>query len=284
MLILHDQNAKDLNNKRRRSLRLPHSAHAVLSESLARLHQVIAPRWWALPPTSFSDEVAHYYSRHKELRAKGPRPRLRTAMSPSHAEEQALRIDVALSFADLGQRADPLIKPILLYYACAQLCGVFSRAFFDWELDQRNHGLECNYKEDVSKTQINIKDSGQFVRIAVTCFLFSSQPSCFSPLVSYSRQPTDHRGPGELLENFGKIELGEARIANLTLDELANFDFGTHLQKVRRTHGFHKFRGLPATAFLLDVLTLFLGSSLARYDVLRWKQILWEGQFLSHSF
>ena len=42
-------------------------------------------------------------------------------------------------------------------------------------------------------------------------------------------------------------------------------------------HGFHKFKGLPTTAFLLDVLTLFTASSLAQYDVLGWKKIL-EGK------
>jgi hypothetical protein len=78
---------------------------------------------------------------------------------------------------------------------------------------------------------------------------------------------------GELLHNFGKDELG-APLKSLTLAKLTAFDFGANLQAVRQRHGFHKFRGLPTTAFLIDVLTLFVGSSLARYDVLGWKQVL----------
>jgi len=94
--------------------------------------------------------------------------------------------------------------------------------------------------------------------------------------VTYSCQPTTHVGPGGLLENFGKDELG-APIPRPSLHELANFDFGMRLKAVRGRHGFRMFRGLPTTAFLLDVVTLFLGSSLARYDVLGWKRIL-EGK------
>ena len=277
MLHIYDQTAKPLLVKRRRSLRLPHAAHVVLSGGLATLHGATTSRCWALPPTSFSDEVIHYHSRHKVLGAKGPRPKLRPDISFSLAEEQALKVDAALSFAELGERADPLVKPILLYYACAHLCGVYSRTFFEWDRDNRSHGLTCIHKPgDVPNTQITIADSGQFPRIVVTCFLLAGQPSCFSPLVTYSRQPTAHVAPGELLENFGKNELG-VPIPNLTLHELANFEFGVLLKAVRQRHGFHKFRGLPTTAFLLDVLTLFLGSSLARYDVLGWKQIL-EGK------
>jgi len=278
MLDFHDQKAKPLLVKRRRSLRLPFAAQAVLSGGLATLHGATASRCWALPPTSFPDEVVHYHSRHKALGAKGPRPKLRTGISSSLAEEQALKVDAALSFAELGERADPLVKPILLYYACAHLCGVYSRTFFEWDRNNRSHGLTCSHKPgNVSNTQITVADSGQFPRVVVTSFLLAGQPSCFSTLVTYSRQPTAHVGPGELLENFGKNELG-APVTGLTLHELANFEFGARLRAVRQRHGFHKsFRGLPTTAFLLDVLTLFLGSSLARYDVLGWKRIL-EGK------
>jgi hypothetical protein len=272
-----DQTAKPLLVKRRRSLRLPHAAHHILSEGLATLRAATASRCWTLPTTSFSDEVTHYHSRHKKLGAGGPRPKLRLDISSSLAEEQALKVDAALSFAELGERADPLVKPILFYYAWAHLCGVYSRTFFEWDRDSRSHGLTCIHKpRDVANTQITIGRSGQFPRIAVTCFLLTGQPSCFSPLVTYSQRPTAHIAPGELLENFGKNELG-VPILHLTLHELVNFEFGVRLKAVRQRHRFHTFRGLPTTAFLLDVLTLFVGSSLARYDVLGWKQIL-EGK------
>ncbi|MDQ3622422.1 MAG: hypothetical protein M3463_08040 [Verrucomicrobiota bacterium] len=75
---------------------------------------------------------------------------------------------------------------------------------------------------------------------------------------------------------FGKNEQG-VPIAGLTLDELVNFDFGTQLKAARQHYGFHKFNGLPSTAFLVDVMTLFVGSSLARYDVLGWQRVL-EGK------
>lgn len=77
------------------------------------LREAKTPRCWALPPTSVSEEVAHYSSRQKELGVKGARPRLRSDISDRHAEEQALKIDAALNFAELGERADPLVKPIL---------------------------------------------------------------------------------------------------------------------------------------------------------------------------
>jgi hypothetical protein len=38
-----------------------------------------------------------------------------------------------------------------------------------------------------------------------------------------------HVKPGELLENFGKTELGES-IDKLTLNELANFNFAERLR------------------------------------------------------
>lgn len=279
MDVLHifDHKAHPLIVKRRRSLRLPHAANSVFAAGLATLRGPAASRSWTLPPTLFPDEVAHYHSRHKALDAKGPRPNLRTAISSSLAEEQALKIDAALNLAELGERADPLVKPILLYYACAHLCGVYSRTFFEWECDNRSHGLTCQHKpDDLPSTRIQVADSGQFPRVAVTCFLLTGQPSCFSPLVTYSRQPTAYTGAGELLENFGKKELG-VPVTSLTLDELASFQYGVRLKAVRQQHGFHKFYGLPTTAFLLDVLTLFLGSSLARYDVVGWKRVL-EGR------
>ena len=115
--------------------------------------------------------------------------------------------------------------------------------------------------------------NGQFARIASYCFIMSGQPSCFSSLITYSQGPTAHTSKGELLEHFGKIEKGEP-IEELSFDQLLSFDYGTELERVKEFHGFHKYNGLPTTAFLLDLITLFVGSRLARYDVLGWKKIL----------
>src|SRR5437773_3069818 len=101
MEVLHnyDQRAKPLIVRRRRSLRLPHAANTVLSARLSTLHGATPSRFWALPSTPFPDEVVHYHSRHKALGATGPRPKLRTGISSSLAEEQALKVDAALNFA-----------------------------------------------------------------------------------------------------------------------------------------------------------------------------------------
>lgn len=274
MSHLHDIAAKAQIAARRRSFRLPYTAKQSFASSLARLHAVSVPRAWVLPATSFSDEVQHYYSRHKTLIAKGPRPRLRAGITSELAEELALKIDAALSFAEIAETADPLVKPIVLYYSCAHLCGVYTRAFFEWDGDSRTHGISCHYKPgDLSNTIVSIEGAGQFPRIAATCFLLTGQPSVFSALVTYSAKPSVHVAPGELLHEFGQEEIG-APVKKLTLAELGAFDYGARLRAVRQRHGFHKFRGLPTTAFLLDVLTLFVGSSLARYDVLGWKKVL----------
>ena len=82
-----------------------------------------------------------------------------------------------------------------------------------------------------------------------------------------------HTEPGGFLEKFGKNEEG-VPVTVLTLDELLNFDFGRRLQAIRSHFGFHKFKGLPTTAFLIDIIILFVASSLARYDVLGWQQVL----------
>ena len=277
MFEVLDQRARPQIGKRRRLLRLPHSAHDVLIASLTTLTQRSASRSWTLPATSFPDEVAHYSTRHKAISAEGPRPRLHSSLSKACTEELAVKIHAALHFAELAETADPLIKPILLYYAFAHLCGVYTRAFFEWECDSRTHGLKCTPKPgNLQNTEIKVQHVGQFPRLAVTCFLLTARPNFFSPLVTYSAKPTARTGPGQLLETFGQNEKG-LTIPKLTLDDLVNFDYGNRLKTVRQHHGFHKFKGLPTTALLVDAMTLFVGSYLARYDVIGWQQIL-EGR------
>lgn len=281
MFEMMDQEASLAKMKRLRSLRLPYSANQILGTSLAQLHTSTVSRAWTLPPTHFSDEIQHYSARHKALGLKGPRPILRQSLELKFAEELALKIDAGINFLDLAQTADPLVKPILLYYSCAHLCGVYPRAFFEWQQDNRTHGLTCTHRPGkVGDTVVTIAQTGQFPRVVTTSFLLSGMPNCFSELVTYSSTPSAHTGSGELLERFGKTEKGSP-IPKLTLDEIVNFDYGKNLKAVRAQHGYHKFKGLPGTAFAVDVIALFVSSSLARYDVLGWREIL-EGRSNSY--
>ena len=272
-----DREARQTILDRRRSYRLPHVMSSILTSGLGKLTSSKSSRAWGLPETRFVDEVLHYHSRHISLQLPGPRPVLKNAISEKGAEEIALKVDAALSFSKLSEDADPLVAPILLYYSCVHFCGVYCRAFFNWEQDYHGHGISCIHNSRrVGETRIIIRDRGQFLRMSTACFLFSGQPSIFCPIVTYSSSPIDHFEPGELLENFGKEEEALYR-KEFTLDDLSTFDYGSELGIVRDKHGFHKFNGLPTTAFLLDFLTLFVGSSMARYDVLGWKKIL-EGR------
>lgn len=199
---------------------------------------------------------------------------LRPVLTSADSEELAIKVDAGLNFLELAIRAEPMVRPILLYYACAHLCGVYTRTFFTWLHDSRDHGLSCTHQpRNVEQTKISIKAKGQFPRLSTTCFLLAGQPNPFSELVTYAATPTTHTESGGLLEAFGKTEVG-APIRTLTLHQLASFDYGAQLRVVRQRHGFHKFSGLPATAFLIDVIGLFVASSLARYDVVGWREIL----------
>ena len=276
--LIQDQGAITDIAKRRRALQLPYTAHQILQRSLNDLRSTNKSRTWALPPTKFPEEVRHYSSRHNALGLKGPRPVLRSSIGNRTAEKLALRIGAALKLVELSNETDMMVKPVLLYYAFANLSGVYTRAFFgDWRGDRRTHGLKCHHNvKKVADIQVEILSSGLFPRLAATCFILSGWPNCFSQLVAYSSKPTAETGVGELLESFGKTEEGTP-ITNLSLDQLANFEYGDNLKTLRIRHGFHKFKGLPSTAFLVDAITLFLASSLARYDVLGWSEIL-EGR------
>lgn len=277
MYEILDLQAKNKIRKRRQELRLPFTAHSILSDSLSSISSTVESRVWCLPETPFIEEIKHYCKKHKSSGISGPRPKLRSLIKAEFSEELAIKIDTSLNFANLANSADLLIKPILLYYASAHLCGVYTRAFFEWEKDQHTHGLSCQFNRgDVGQTLIKIQKQGQFSRIAACCFLLTGHPNCFTTLVTYSSSPIAHTGSGELLEKFCAEEKGEPA-DTLTLDALVKYNYGTELKKVRERHGFHKFNGLPTTAFLVDVITLFVGSSLARYNVLGWKQIL-EGK------
>jgi hypothetical protein len=186
----------------------------------------------------------------------------------------AMRIDTALKLIELAKDQDDFVRPIVLYYGAIQLCGVLTRTVFDWKNDRPTHGLRFDANaSDLGDVLVGVEERGAFPRLATTCFFLSGQPSCFTKLVTYTHSPTAHTGAGELLENFGKEEVGKP-IESLRLRDLAEFDWSTRLKAVRVRHGFHKFGGLPDTAFLVDVLTLYLGSVLSRYGVLKWREIM----------
>jgi hypothetical protein len=275
--MLTDPIDKAAIQRRRRSFRLPFALQQVLAERLTVLSGARSSRAWGLPETDFNSEVEHYAKRLSDLEIDSPIPGLLRGISGEHAEEIALKIGAGLDFAALAERAEPMVRPILLYYSCAHLTGAFCRAYFNWKKDRSNHGVTCEHNsKQVQLTQVGIESKGNLMRAATAMFLFTAEPTPFTPLVTFSSTPSFRTEPGELLEKFGVCERGEP-LKKVSLEELAEFNFAAHLRDVRLRHGFHKFRGLPSTAFLLDLILLFLASSMARYDVLGWKSVL-EGK------
>lgn len=276
-MILHWQNLTEKIFDRRRKLRIPHSATEILRQSHNQLYAEPLSNVWTLAPTKLATEIIHFERRKSILQINGLKPEIRKTFKPTDAEEFAIKIDASLKFLELAQNADMLVKPILLYYSCAHLCGVYTRAFINWKKDKPVHGLMCKHDPiNTANTIIKFNDKGLFPRLVCTVFLIHRWPNVFSDLVTYSSKPTAHTAKGELLENFCKIEKGDPP-KELKLDEIVNFDYGNYLKNARIRHDFHKFNGLPTSSFLLDVVSLFLASSLARYDVLGWRDIL-EGK------
>jgi hypothetical protein len=111
------------------SLRLLVTAKRILGDAIKNLNTDTRSRSWTLPATVFADEVSHYRARHSELALPGPRPCLDNRRKLA-AADIALKIDAAAKLRDLGSAADPLIKPVLLYYSAAHVLGAYSRAFW----------------------------------------------------------------------------------------------------------------------------------------------------------
>jgi len=187
MFELLDQQAKPIIKKRRQEYRLPFTVHDRLKTSHASLLNTKISRFWALPESVYRDEIVHYCKKLKDLGISGPHPKLRSSLEKRTSEELAMKIDAALNFAALAENSDELIKPILLYYSSAHLCGVYTRAFFNWTKDRHSHGLQCTYRKDVGETIIKM-NAGQFQRLASTCFLLTGHPSCFSDLLPRQQQ------------------------------------------------------------------------------------------------
>lgn len=262
--------------QKREQLRLPHAALALLTSANDAIKSQTRSRVWTLPQTLLSDEVSFYGTKHQHLSLRGPRPSLRQSVSQECAEEIATKVDSGLNFLRISEDADFFTVPILLYYAAAHILGAYTRAVFNWRLDRAAHGITCSKatrSQGVGGTRIKIQSNGLVPRFATTCFLLSGWPSLFSELVVYSEKPTAHTGSGEKLEHFGKEVVGNP-LLECTLDELVSLDYKTRLNDLKQRHGYHKFEGLPTTAIIADLITLFTAGWLARYDVLGWRQIL----------
>lgn len=275
--MIYEQRAHDLvdaRRVRRRALALPHSAFEILTGALHEARGEQRPRAWTLPPTELADEIQHYVSRQTSLAISGPTPKLRTSINKATAEELALKVNAAVNFLELSREADPFVKPILIYYSFSHLLSALTHAFLEWEGERPSHGLRVAHaRQNIGATAITVGAHGGFPRLVVALFLLSGRPSAFAPLITYSGKPTAHVGQGELLERFGREERGRA-IKHLTLEELARFDYRARLKDVRLRHGFHKLEGLSSTAFLLDMIAVYMASSFARYDVVGWRSIL----------
>lgn len=255
------------------NLRLPITAKQVLNDATRTLNVDMRARSWALPATSVPDEVSHYVARHSALGLTGPRPHVKKQQTSTQTTDIALKIDAAAKLRDLGAVADPLIKPILLYYSAAHMLGAYSRAYLDWEGRIEKHGIRCRRNSDLDRMPVEIEKDGFFPRLGTALFLLSGSATPFVQMVSYSAKPTAHTGQGELLEKFCAEEVGDP-ISVLTLNDLANFDYAAQLGVVRARHGFHKYRGLAGAAVQIDTLALFVASWLARYDTVGWKTVL----------
>jgi hypothetical protein len=254
-------------------MRLPFTLNKILTDRHLELTNAFSSRSWALPETSFVSEVDHYSKRLRILKPKAEVPALIPAVEPQHSEEIALRIGSALDLASLAERADPMIRPIILYYSCAHLVGAYGRAYLSWENDKRGHGLTCRHKSrEVESTEVSCEHRGLFAKTAASLFLYTGEVTPFTSIVTFASSPTQWTGAGEYLENFGINEVG-APLGTLKLSEISAFDYSARLRTVRVHHGFHKFRGLPSTALLMDIIVLFLAGSMARYDILGWKSV-----------
>lgn len=259
--------------ERRRALQLPFEMKRVLEKALNSLSASRESRSWTVPETSFREEIDLYQKEHSLLKQKSPCPKLRTSISDAHAIEMAVKVRASLNFIELGQQADPIVKPILLYYGCIHLVGVWARSFFEWKNDKHSHGLAWSRGNYLDECSVLTEVSGSFARAAVSCYIFKGQVGCFTPLVTFRGRPTEHTRKGGLLENFG-VHKTRDPLKVLSLRDLADYAPLKTLNEINKYFGLHKNDGLPTTLFLLDIITLFMASSMARYDILRWKEVL----------
>jgi hypothetical protein len=257
----------------RRVMSTPSALRVVLDSAQSKIHSAAEPRLWALPATTIADEVQHYSKRWASMNIRGTYPDNAPGINAERAEDIAVRIKVAVQYLNLAEQADELVRPVLLYYSLANVSGALCSAFFTWKQYRETHGLSCGGGNVVWTTTVTIRDNGAFPRLVTTLFLLTGMPTSFNKLVAYSKPPTAHTGSGEVLEKFGSTETSTS-LHQLTLRDLAEFDVLAQNEAVKKTFGLHKGSGVSETAFLIDAMLVFVGSSLARYKPKQWRGIL----------
>jgi hypothetical protein len=273
---MNSQHRSHLIDAHKRELSLPFSATRVLASSLVTLRTAVGERAWSLAPTTVESEVARYAAEHVRESAMGPVPELKAVIDLEAAESTALRLTAGIEFLEMARTASPGVSPMVRYYGAAHVTAALSRAFLEWSSDNRNHGLEASHRDPIGNTVLTIKPKGHFRRLVAASFLLNGGPSIFDDLVSFAGQPVANMGPGEALEHFQATNRG-AFPSSLTLDGLLRLNLVDLVENLRQSLGLHKWHRLPETLFLYDFLVLFLASSVARYNVIGWREIL-EGR------
>jgi len=217
--------------------------------------------------TTIAKEVCHYAEMTGRLAPKAPSVSNRSTVRLAHAEDLASRLAAAVDYLELARDAAPLIKPVLLYYSCANLTGVLSRAFFEWEPDHLGHGMKVEHHADPTKTRVRIERNGYFPRLAITLFLLTGRPTPFIPVVAFAGEADESR------------QVVGDPVRDLSLAELMAFDVTERVDALLQHHGIAKWAhwkgpSYGETAFLLDVLLMYVASSYARYQPARWSMIL----------
>ena len=247
--------------ERRRMLAETASAESVLNSTITRLNSTDTTLP-GRPGARFSETLNQYASRHAELGLEGPRPRLRAELERKNASQMSRKIEAATQYLNLAQAADPLVQPVLMYYAYAHLSSVYTRSLFDWENDHPSEGISFEHQAKPERTVVKLQPNGHIARLATTLTICQALPNCFSELFT---DQTRAKG--------GKAEVGEP-IAELTLADLAAFDFATECDLVARRFGVDANVVAAHTQVVLDAITISLGRSFGRYDVRGWRRIL----------
>lgn len=169
----------------------------------------------------------------------------------NHALRATQLLRQARRFIEMSSRSEDEIKPILLYYGIAQVCGFFVSSMCKYGLSG-SHGIKVDENLNVS-----VLERGSFVRFLDVCsllgvnseftkFQWNSAQNDFSESLSNTKYPFS-RSLNTLLEDLDRIIR-----SNPSLNRVASFD-------------------------QVSYILLFVASHLARYRPELWKKIV-EGQ------
>ena len=249
--------------RRRREMSTPRALRSLLESAQNKIHHSKTSCQGALPPTTIAKEVNHYSQRWLELGLDGPYPKNAPPITAEQADDIAVRINAAGQYLALATEADELVRPVLLYYSCANVVAAQCRSFFTWEKYREAHGLSCDGGTDVWTTRVTIKKNGAFARLVTTMFLLTGKPTPFDRLVAYSQGPTAS----------GQKETNDP-VHQLTLRELADFDLVAKDLAVGEAFGLQGGVATSEISFYVDTMVLFAASHLARYKPVLWRSVL----------